>query len=116
MGLIARVSSVVKSTILNGAALSGVVNMQDYAMGLIITPAAWTAASISFKVCDLPGGTFVPLKVAAGTVCEITVAASGAYPLPAELLSCAYFQVWSETGSSDVNQGADRIMTLMLKS
>jgi hypothetical protein len=119
MGLIARVSSVIKSTILNGAALSGVVNMQDYALGSIITPAAWTAAAIAFKVCDSPTGTFVPLRGATGAILEITnVVVSGAFPLPAELLSCAYFQVWSETAGAgtDVNQGADRIMTLMLKS
>ena len=116
MGSTIRSSSVVTVTILNGAALSQAISMADYALGSIILPAAWTAASISFKVCDSNGGTFVPLKVAAGTICEITVAASGAYPLPAELLSCAYFKVWSETSGSDVTQGADRILTLMLKS
>ena len=55
--------------------------MQDYGMGSIITPAAWTAAAIAFKVCDTPGGTFVPLRGATGAILEITnVVVSGAFP------------------------------------
>jgi hypothetical protein len=116
MGATIRSSSVVAVTIPNGAALSQAISMHDYASGMIIMPAAWTAAALSFKVCDSQGGTFVPLKVAAGTVCELTVAANVAFALPADLASVAYFKLWSETGSSDVTQGADRNMILVLKS
>ena len=112
-------NTVVQTTIANGTALSAPVAMADFDAGSVITPAAWTAAAIAFKVCDTFGGTYVPLRGATGTVLEITnVVASGAFPLPAELHTCQYFKLWSETAGAgtDTNQGADRIMTVMLKS
>ena len=116
-----RTTSVIKTTILNAAALSGVVSMADFAYGLVCLPAAWTAASIAFQVCDSFGGTFIPLRTSAGAIVEITSPATGAaaaYPLPAELLSCQYFKVWSAAAGAgtDTNQGADRLITIMLKS
>ena len=119
MSFTLRTSSVINSTIPSGAALSAAINMAEYASGQIITPAAWTAAAIAFKVCDTIGGTFVPLRGATGAVVEITnVVAAGAFPLPAELSSSQYFKIWSENAGAgtDANQGADRVMTVLLKS
>ena len=119
MSFTLRTSSVINPLIANGTALSTPINMAEYAMGQLITPAAWTAAAIAFKVCDTIGGTFVPLRGSTGAIIEITnVVAAGAFPLPAELLSCQYFKIWSETpgAGTDANQGADRLMTVMLKS
>jgi hypothetical protein len=114
-----RSNAVIQTTIANGTALSAAISMADFDAGSVITPAAWTAAAIAFKVCDTFGGTFVPLRGATGAVLEITnVVASGAFPLPAELHTCQYFKIWSETAGAgtDTNQAADRIMTVMLKS
>ena len=116
-----RTTAVIQTTILNGAAISGVIQMTDFAMGSVILPAAWTAASIAFKVCDTFGGTYVPLRTSAGAIVEITGPATGAaaaYPLPAELLPCQYFKIWSAAAGAgtDTNQGADRAITVMLKS
>jgi hypothetical protein len=119
MSFTLRTNSTINSTIPNGAALSAPINMAEYASGLLITPAAWTAAAIAFKVCDTIGGTYVPLKGATGAIVEITgPAAAGAYPLPAELASAQYFKLWSEAAGAgtDTNPAADRIMTGMLKS
>ena len=119
MGIIVKTGVALKTTIPNGTGISGVIDMRDYSMGQIIVPSAWTAAAIAFKVCDTPGGTFVPLCGATGAVVEISgvlTSNSAAYPLPAELLSSMFFQVWSETSGSSTNQGADRILTVVLKS
>ena len=114
-----RSNTVIQTLIANGQALSTPVQMADFDSGSIITPAAWTAAAIAFKVCDTLGGAYVPLRGSTGAIVEITnVVASAAFPLPAELHSAQYFKIWSETAGAgtDTNQGADRVMTVMLKS
>jgi hypothetical protein len=116
---IARTSLAVDTTIGNGTALSGAINSQLFPGGSIITPAAWTAASIGFKVCSTPDGTFVPLRDQIGALVQITgvvIDAAAAYPLPDELFGCLYFKLWSCTAAGvDTNQGADRVLTVVLK-
>jgi hypothetical protein len=118
---IARMSNILAAVIANGAALSNAIPMSDHRGGMLITPAAWTAAAIAFQICDTPGGTFVPLRGSTGAVIEITnvvTNAAAAYPLPAELTGAAYFKIWSETAGAgtDANQGAARSLTVCLKS
>jgi len=118
---ISRNSSVIAAAIANGAALSSAIGMADFDGGMLVTPAAWTAAAIAFKVCDTVDGTFVPLRGASGAVVEITnvvTNAAAAYPLPTELSGAQFFKIWSETAGAgtDVNQGAARSLTVILKS
>jgi hypothetical protein len=113
-----RTPASIAALIAAGAAVSTVIGMADFSGGHVVTPAAWTAGSIAFQVCDTPGGTFVPLRSSAGALVEITnivTNAAAAYPLPDELFGALYFKVWSETSGSDTNQAAARSLTITLK-
>jgi hypothetical protein len=84
-------------------------------------PAAWTAADLGVKVCDTIDGTFVKLADRSngyGTDVSIdAVAADTAYPIPPFAFAFPYIQLWSSDGAgADTNQGADRIITVLLKS
>lgn len=118
--IITRTPFTALATILNGAAISNSIPMANFSGGSLIFPAAWTAAAAAFKVCSTPAGTFVPLRDQSGVIVEITnivINAAAAYPLPDELFGCLFFQVWSETpgAGTDANQGANRILTVVLK-
>jgi len=104
-------------TILIGAALTGVLDFQTFAAGILTMPAAWTAASIGFKVCSTPGGTFLPLYDSLGNLFQITApAASKAYQLPDELFGAHFVQLWSQNGAGvDAAQAAERSIGVMLK-
>jgi hypothetical protein len=118
-GPISRLSKKEKVTIASGAAKSGIVSMKSYAGGYIITPAAWTAASIGFLVSDEENGVFAPLCDQHGNLVEITqikVDGVRVYTLPDEIFPAFYFQLWSETNGSDANQAAGRDLTITFKS
>jgi hypothetical protein len=107
-----------QAVIASGAALSGVIEMEQYAGGQVIIPAAWDAAAIAFKVCATPDGAFTPLRSQSGALVEITgivTNAAGAYPLPDELFGSLYVKLWSETSGSDTNQTAARSLVVTLK-
>lgn len=103
------------ATILNGAALSEVVGYGGFEKGILRMPAAWTAASIAFQVSNEITGTFLPLQDEGGTLVELTVAVDEAFPLPIELAGALYFKLWSETGGTGVNQGANRAIFIDMK-
>jgi hypothetical protein len=114
-----RTPSAVAASIAINTAVSTVVSMADYSGGSVIVPSVWTAANIGFKVCDTGTGTFVPLRDQAGNLVQITNIdedAATAYPLPDELFTCLYFELWSCTVAGvDTNQGAARSLTVVLK-
>jgi hypothetical protein len=114
-----RTPSPVAASIPINTAISTVICMADYSGGSVITPAAWTAANIGFKVCDTGAGTFVPLRDQTGNLVQITgvqASEADAYPLPDELFGCLYFELWSCTAAgADTNQGAARSLTVVLK-
>lgn len=86
-------------------------NFGEYAGGMLIMPASWTAADLTFKVCDTSGGTFVDAYDKDGTQIKLTSpSASRAYEIPPALFGAA----WVKLGSS-VAQLADRDIVLMLK-
>lgn len=116
---IARTSLAVATIIVSGAALSGVISSQLFPGGSIMVPATWTAANIGFKVCDTQAGTFVPLRDQYGGLVQITgviANAAGSYSLPDALFGSLFIELWScDAAGNDVNQGADRIITVVLK-
>ena len=59
-------------TIASGANLSDAFDMRKYTMGQVIMPAAWTAASIGFKVCSTLGGTYAILYDSNGNLVQIS--------------------------------------------
>ena len=112
-----RGTTIKSLTIENGAAVSEAFDMAIHAGATILMPAAWTAATIGFKVCASEDGTFLPLYDDSGSIVEVSAAASKAFAAPAELYGAAWVQLWSQDGAgSDTNQGADRAITVLLKS
>jgi hypothetical protein len=96
------------------AALSGAIDFGGYRSGTVHMPAAWTAASIGFYVCDTETGTYQPLYEGA-TLVEMTVTVDRSYPLPAALAGCMWVKLWSQTAASGVNQVAEATIRLTLK-
>jgi hypothetical protein len=118
MNRITRLSTKLTTTVAQTAALSGAVNMQDYAGGGFKTPAALTATTkIAFKVAEEESGTYVGLYDSSGVLVEVTVdvGASKAYPLPDDLFGWPWFKFWTEAGGSDVAQAAARDLIVVLK-
>lgn len=112
---IERRNSAPTATILNGAALSGPIEMSQYAGGTLQMPAAWTAASIAFQTSETLSGTYQPLYTTANALVEVTAAAGRNYPLPDQLFGCKFVKLWSESAGVGVNQGADRAIVMTLK-
>ncbi len=103
-------------TIKNGQALSDLIDLRRFPTGGYVMPAAWTTASIAFKV-SYDGVNFYPLKGATGSLIEHTTPAVGdARPFPAEAASFYFLKIWSETGGANVNQAADRAFVVGTKS
>lgn len=116
--LISRRYTVISVTISAGEALSDAVDMRHFAGGLVITPSAWTSADIGFKVSDTENGTYVPLYDDTGAAVYISgVDVDRACVMPENLYGAHFVKLWSSSaGASDVNQGDDRTLTLMLKA
>lgn len=118
MPLINRHTKVQTLTIANGAAESDAFDMRDYAGGQLHMPAAWTAASIGFKICYTPGGTYLPLYDEDATLVQISSpSVDCSYQLPIALYGVSHFKLWSQDGSAgDENQGAARSIIVEVKS
>jgi len=105
-------------TIASSGNLSDALAFQGNAGGIVLMPAAWTAASIGFKICDTIDGTYLPLYDDEGTLVQIaSPAVDCAYSIPPELFGAAYVKLWSQDGSaSSTNQAAERSLIVLLKS
>lgn len=104
--------------IANGAAVSDIMTTRGFAGGMLLMPAAWTSASIGFKVCNAEGGTFLPLYDHTATLVQIPApAVDRAYEIPPEVFAAPFVQLWSQNGSgTNTNQGAARSVPVMMKS
>ena len=112
--------------IANGASLSGPVDIGSYSLVGLLTPAAWTAADITFAAAVTPGLTdnlapadltYYPIFDAAGTELAITngSATSRFYALaPGAFEGTRFLKVRSGTVGAAVNQGAARAIGLVL--
>jgi hypothetical protein len=105
-------------TIASGAAVTEAFDMSNHAGGIVMMPAAWTAANIGFQVAETEGATYYPLYDDAGDIVEIaSPAVDNAYSIPAEVFGAAWVKLWSQDGAaSDTNQAAARTIGLILKS
>jgi hypothetical protein len=109
-------------TVTSGTSLSGSMQVWDtsaaHPEGLValIMPAAWTTAAITFQA-SADGTNFFNLFNTSGV--EVTIAAplaSQFIPLdPADIISANYLKIRSGTSGAPVNQGADRIVTLVTR-
>jgi hypothetical protein len=111
---------VMRVTIANGASQSEEIDLQGADALAIIIPAAWTAAAITFLVSADPGGTYGPLYDDAGT--EATVASAAVVALRVISLRALvdvlkpirYLKLRSGVAATPVNQGADRIIPVLI--
>lgn len=102
-------------TIANGASLSGAIDLENFRLGRIIIPAAWTAANLTFQTSP-DDGTYSDLYDAAGYEYTIVVGgASRAIIVPlADFIGIRFLKIRSGTAGVAVNQAADRVLTLVV--
>lgn len=104
------------ATIANAASLSGAVDLSYARLALILMPAAWTAAGLTFQVSP-DGVTYGDLYTDAGVEVSATVAANRVVRLNlSDWIGVRYFKVRSGTTGTPVAQGAERILTLLTYS
>lgn len=107
-------------TIANGASLSDAINLRGYTPMLLIMPATWTAASVSFQTSN-DGATFGNLYyVSTLAVTEYAITSPAAdyqIVLPPEVFftGATHLKIRSGTAGSAVNQGGARTMTLVCR-
>ncbi|MES2055830.1 MAG: hypothetical protein V4564_07830 [Pseudomonadota bacterium] len=107
---------VIPATILSGAALSAEVDIGSKQLVGIAMPAAWTTAVITLQASLDGGATWLELVNTTGAV-SYTVAAGQFLALdPATLRGVNAIKVRSGTSGLAVNQGADRIVGLAVRS
>ena len=117
-----RSTAVEQSTIASGAALGSAVRIEGHQSGIVIMPAAWTAASLGFKVCDTEDGTYVILRGIDGTPLQIegiVVDAANAYKIPDDVFNGAiWVKPWSKHATAgtitDINQDAARTIKFVV--
>jgi hypothetical protein len=112
-----RLPETVTATIALDANLSGEIDMSGKAGLIVHMPAAWTAASIGFKVASYTGGTFQPLYDDDGNLIQIdSPSASKSYVAPASLFPARFVCLWSQDGSgNNTAQEAARSLVVDLK-
>ncbi|WP_257164680.1 hypothetical protein [Bradyrhizobium sp. SRS-191] len=102
-------------TILNGVALSADIGLGDGTLCGIAMPAAWTPAGLSFQASVDNGATWLELQTSSAAV-AVTAAQGQFIALdPAIWRGVNYIRVRSGTSASPVNQGADRVLTLITR-
>ncbi len=102
--------------IASGVALSEAVKVDEFGMGLIHMPSAWTVADIGFHVSTEVAGTYIPLYDEDGLLVVVTAPeADRSYVLPARLATAHYVKLWSNLAGADENQVAARTLRIDLK-
>jgi len=95
-------------TIALNTALSPALDLEEARAAVLMMPAAWTPAVITFQVGD-DAGNWTDYYNADGTEYSLTVAASRAIRLPiADFLGIRRLKVRSGTSGTPVNQAAAR--------
>lgn len=106
-------------TILSGASLSDAINLGGRAPVAILMPASWSAASLTFQA-SYDGTTYQDVYAPGsdGTQAEVThaTAASRHVTIDANAFAGArFFKVRSGTSAAAVNQGANRVLTVVTR-
>lgn len=103
------------ATIANGTALSAAVDLSAYTLVAIQLPSAWTAAGLTFQAAN-DNQNFGDVYDQTGEHAFAAVAANR-YLIcdPSAFAGVRYLKIRSGTGASPVNQGADRVLTLVLR-
>lgn len=110
---------VIKVTILNGTSVSEKTAAGAGRIVGVVMPAAWTAADLSFEGYLLDGVTPGPAIDKAGTQIKITAPAAGAIVVLSEgtdLWMIGPYRLRSGTTAAAVNQGADRVLGVVIET
>jgi len=115
-----RAFNVEAAVIANGGHTSGAVDIRQHASGSVFTPAALTAADLSFMVCDTEDGTYVQCRTDDTTMVKIDGPATGAanaYAIPSTVFAHGWMKLRSTNVGSEANvaQAAERIFSVALK-
>jgi len=103
-------------TIANGTSLSPAVDLDKYSLIGINMPSGWTTANLSFQVAH-DNSTFNPLNDKTGEIDLASAAASVYIALdPTVFVGLRFIKLRSGTNATPVNQGADRVITLILRA
>jgi len=106
------------ATIANGESVSAPIDLANTALLGLIMPAAWTAAALTVEV-SVDDSTWTGLAYDdLGTQCNVIASpvASSAYALNmVGLLPYRYVRLRSGTTATPVNQGAERIVTVVTR-
>lgn len=116
-------------TIANAAAISDAGCVAHTNVVGLVTPGAWTAAGIGFSVSYDGGTTYVQLNAMDYTASppygldEVEILAADVPTAeavmivldPALFLGATHVKVTSQTAGSGVNQGAERVLYLMIR-
>jgi hypothetical protein len=105
----------IQVTIANGASLSGVAGLgRGVSLVGIVMPAAWTTAGLSFQA-SADSTNFADLYDS-GSEYTVAAGASRYIQIPADKTdSIMALKVRSGTTGTPVNQGADRVITLIVR-
>lgn len=111
------------ATIANGTSLSTAVALGSKTLVAIAMPAAWTPADLTFQASPDGGATFDELfttdLAAADAVAAVQVHSPAAAQLigidPAKLHGAQVIKIRSGISGVPVNQGADRVLTLIVR-
>ncbi len=118
MGLTIGIDQIT-ATILSGTAVTtpstGIALGAKTLVGIVM-PSAWTAAAITFQVSADGGTTWSEMTTSAGAAVSYTVAAGQFIAIdPALWRGINLIIIRSGTSGSPVNQGADRVLTLITR-
>jgi hypothetical protein len=110
-------------TISNGTALSPALNLGAKTLVGIAMPAAWTAADLTFQASPDGGTTFDEVVVTDFTSANAVSTVQVHSPAASQFIQCDptkwrgvnVVKLRSGTSGSPVNQGADRVMTLLVR-
>lgn len=106
------------TTITNGTALSGAVALGEQVLVGIQMSAAWTSASLSFQISIDGGTTWLDLYDDSGTEVTLSPTSPAGKFLaisPDPFAGAVFLKVRSGTTGTPVNQGADRVLTLLTR-
>lgn len=107
------------ATIANNGSLSGAVDTGNARLIAIVMPEAWTTAVLTFAAAATLAGTYYPVYDDAGV--EVTVQAAASRAIGVDLVAGAlapfrFIKIRSGTVGSAVNQGAERVITVLVEA
>ena len=109
MPSVSAAQSTITATIANNAQDSSTIDMRGYAQGGFILPAAFTGATVSFKV-SVDDSTYAAFYDSANSLVSITVTQAQAYAFPIGLFAFPYVKIRSASA-----EGAARSISIARK-